>query len=36
MKYSLGNLPQCYFVHHKSRMDFPGIEPGPQLLEAGG
>jgi hypothetical protein len=34
-KYSGKNLSQCHFVHHKSHMDGPGIEPGPPRLEAG-
>jgi hypothetical protein len=28
------NLPQLYFVHHKSHMTLPGIEPGPPRWEA--
>jgi hypothetical protein len=27
-KYSGKNLSQYHFVHHKSHMDRPGIEPG--------
>jgi hypothetical protein len=32
-KYSGKNLSQCHFVHHKSHMDLPGMEPG--LLQWG-
>jgi hypothetical protein len=28
------NLPQCHFVHYKSHMTRPGIEPGPPRWEA--
>jgi hypothetical protein len=28
-------LSQCHFVHHKSNMDWCGIEPGPPWWEAG-
>jgi hypothetical protein len=34
-KYSGKNLSQFHFVHHKSHMDLPGIEPGPPGWEAG-
>jgi hypothetical protein len=34
-KYSGKNLSQCHFVHNKSHMDWPGIEPGPPQWEAG-
>jgi hypothetical protein len=28
------NLPQRHFVHHKSHMTRPGLDPGPPLWEA--
>jgi hypothetical protein len=28
------NLPQRHFVHHKSHMTRPGLEPGPPRCEA--
>jgi hypothetical protein len=32
MKLTGENLSQCYFAHHKSHMDRPGIELLPMLL----
>jgi hypothetical protein len=29
------NLPQYHFVHHKSNMAWPGLEPGAPQGEAG-
>jgi hypothetical protein len=29
------NLPQCHYVHYKSRMTWPTLEPGPPRWEAG-
>jgi hypothetical protein len=33
-KCSRQNLSQCHFVHHKSRTEWPGIEPRPPRWEA--
>jgi hypothetical protein len=33
--YSEKNLSQCYFVHHKSHMDCPGMESKLPHAEAG-
>jgi hypothetical protein len=29
------NVPQIPFVHHKSHMSWPGLEPGPRQWEVG-
>jgi hypothetical protein len=29
------NLPQCHYIHHKSNMTLPRLEPGPPRLEDG-
>jgi hypothetical protein len=34
-KYSQKNLSQYHFVHHKSNVDWPGIELGPPWWDAG-
>jgi hypothetical protein len=31
-KYSEKNLSHCHFLHDKSHMDWPGVEPGPSLF----
>jgi hypothetical protein len=36
MEHSGKTLSHCHFAHHKSHMDWPGIEPGPLRWEAGG
>jgi hypothetical protein len=33
-KYSGKNLSHCHFVHYKSHIDWPGIEPEPSRWEA--
>jgi hypothetical protein len=30
LKYLKKNLPKCHFIYHKSYLDCPGIQPGPQ------
>jgi hypothetical protein len=32
LTYSVRKLSQCYFVHHKSHMNCPGIEPDPHEI----
>jgi hypothetical protein len=34
MKIDRGNLPQHHFVHHKSHLARPEIEPGPPRYKA--
>jgi hypothetical protein len=33
-KYSEETFPKCHFVHHKSHMNWPGLEPKAQLWKS--